>query len=115
MPIAAIDSPTLYATALKISYLAVIVPTALVVVSAILSAKEMRGTLGQGLKKIAAGSIVHTILLMTYLLLERGSQGILNDEQIRLFFMSGVLFASTLLVLGYLQIYKITKRLRLFT
>jgi len=97
------------------SYLIVIVPTALVVTTALLSAKETGGTLGQGLKKIAAGSIIDTILIMTYVLLERGNRGLLDEGVIQAFFLISGLAGSILLILGYLQIYRITKQLRLFT
>lgn len=106
---------SLYPILFKTSYLAVVIPTILVIVSAVLSARSMGGTLGGGLKKIAAGTIVHTTLIMTYILLERGDRGFLDDNQVRMFFMVGGLFASVLLILGYLQVYKIAKKLRLFT
>lgn len=104
-----------YSAALVISFLAVLIPTSLVIVSAILSAKAMGGALGQGLKKIAAGTIVDTIVITTYIVLENGNRGILNDDQIRYFFLGSGLLASLFLIWGYVQIYKITKKLKLFT
>lgn len=104
-----------YSNLFKISYLAIVIPTVLVIISAFLSAKAMGGTLGKGLKKIAIGTIVDTILIMTYLLLEKGFRGILDDNQIKIFFLLSGLFASTFLILGYVQVYKITKKLKLFT
>ena len=104
-----------YSLALKISYLVVILPTILVVITALLSANEMGGTLGQGLKKLAIGSITHTILIATYILLEQGYRGILNESIIKFFFLFSGLFGAIFLGWGYLQIYKITKKLKLFT
>jgi len=104
-----------YSVLFKISYLVLIVPTILVIISAILSAKSMGGTLGQGIKKIAIGTIVDTILVTTYLLLEKGYQGILGSYEIRIFFVASGLFASVLLIGGYIQIYSIAKKLKLFT
>lgn len=106
-----LDYPTLF----KISYLLFIIPTLLVILSAFISAKEMQGALGQGLKKVAAGTIVDTLIVATFLALEKGSRGILNDLQIRIFFIVAGTFGAVLLISGYLQIYKITKKLRLFT
>jgi hypothetical protein len=104
-----------YSIAFIGSYLSVIIPTLLVIISAVLSAKSMGGTLGQGLKKIAAGSIVHTILIMTYILLERGNQGVLNELEVRIFFITSAFIACILLISGYIQVYRISKKLRLFT
>jgi hypothetical protein len=104
-----------YTAALIISFLAVLIPTTMVIVSAIASAKAMGGTLGNGLKKIAAGTIVDTTVITTYIVLQNGNRGILDDNQIRLFFVVSGLLASLLLISGYVQIYKITKKLKLFT
>jgi len=108
-------SPFLYSLIFKLGFLAVFISSVLVIVNAVLSAKEMGGTLGQGLKKIAAGTIVDTILIFTYFLLERGSKGVLNDEQVKLFFLVIGIFGSVLLILGYIQVYRVTKKLKLFT
>ena len=99
----------------KASYLTFIIPTILVIISAMLSAKEMGGTLGQGLKKIVFGSIIHTILIMTYFLLENGSRGLLGENAIKIFFMVSGLVGSIFLTTGYIQIYHIAKKLKLFT
>ena len=107
--------PQTYSTAFKVSYLLFIIPTVLVSLSALLSVKEMGGTLGEGLKKIAAGSIIHTTLIMTFLTLERGHKGMLSDYFVRLFFLFSGILGSALLISGYFQIYKITKKLKLFT
>lgn len=108
-------TPENYSLALKIGFIAVFSSSMLVVVNAILSAKAMGGTLGQGLKKVAAGTILHTILIVTYFLLEDGNRGFLTDQQISIFFIVVGVTGSILLILGYLQIYKIAKRLKLFT
>lgn len=104
-----------YSILFKASYLTTIIPTVLVIISAFLSAKEMGGTLGQGIKKIAAGTIVDTILVAAYFMWENGDRGILNDQQIGMFFFLSGLFASLLLISGYIQVYKISKKLKLFT
>lgn len=104
-----------YSVFFKASYLTTLIPTILVILSAMLSAREMGGTLGRGIKKIAAGTIVDTIVVSTYVLLERGDRGILNDDQVRTFFFLSGLFASVLLVSGYIQVYRIAKKLKLFT
>ncbi len=108
-------SSVFYPIVFKTSYLLVIVPTVLVVVTAWLSAREMGGTLGQGLKKLAVGSITHTILFTTYLLLEKGAQGVISEDVVYGLFIFGAIFGAIFLILGYIQIYKITKKLKLFT
>ncbi len=105
----------LYSAAFKISYLLAIVPTLLVIVTALISSKALGGALGQGLKKIAFGSIVQTILFALYLILERGNRGLLTENEVRVLFMVGAGFGSLLLIWGYIQIYKIAKKFRLFT
>jgi hypothetical protein len=107
--------PQIYSQAFKVSYLVFGIPTALVFVSAILSAKEMGGGLGRGMKKISAGSVVHTSLIMTYLALERGNIGLLQEPWVSMLFLFGGIFGAILLVSGYVQLYKISKKLRLFT
>jgi len=108
-------NPILSILLVKVEFLLVIISSALVIIHAFLSAKALGGTLGKSLKKIAAGTTVHIILFVTYLLLEKGRRGLLTDEQIWLFFMITGLFGSSLLLLGFFQLYKIAKRLRLFT
>lgn len=104
-----------YSLLFKISYVLLIVPTILVIVSALISAKEIGGTLGQGIKKIAAGSVIDASLLMSFLLLERGNMGLLNQAEIRIFFLLGAILGSSFLIAGYIQIYRVNKRLKLFT
>ena len=108
-------TPELYSTAFKASYLAFAIPTVMVVISAVLSAKQIGGTLGQGLKKIAAGSIVHTSLITAYLLLEAYSQEPLDESLIKGSFVVNGVVGSLLLILGFLQLYRVSKKLKLFT
>jgi hypothetical protein len=104
-----------YPTAFKVSYLVFIIPTLLVVVTSILSAKAMGGTLGKGLRKIAAGSIIHTSIISAYLLIEAYSQEPLNENLIRFSFVVNGIAGSILLILGFVQLYRIAKQLKLFT
>lgn len=104
-----------YSLVFKVSYLIAIIPTLMVIATAMLSAKAMGGTLGKGLKKIAIGSIIHTILIMTYILLERGNRGLLSENTVRWFFVFLGMSGAILLTAGYIQIYKIASKLRLFT
>lgn len=108
-------SADIYSFFLKLAFLCMFGSSLLVIINAVRSAKELGGTLGQGIKKIAAGTISHTILIITYLLLEKGDKGLLNDDQIRLFFLFIGLFGSVLLVFGYFQIYRIARKMKLFT
>ena len=73
----------------------------------------MGGTLGKGLKKIALGTIVDSILIATYIFWERGAQGIIDEKIMKYFFLGSGIFASAFLIIGYYQIYKISKRLKL--
>ena len=108
-------SPEMYSFLLKGGFFLVLISSVLVIVNAVISAKQMGGTLGQGLKKIAAGTIVDTILITTYILLEKGNRGMLSDEQIKWFFIVIGFFGSVLLIAGYVQVYTISRRLKLFT
>ncbi|MEN9327640.1 MAG: hypothetical protein RI947_448 [Candidatus Parcubacteria bacterium] len=107
-------SPFLFSFLLKLSFIAIFISSVVVIVNAILSAKALGGELGRGLKKIAAGTIAHIILIFTFFTLEKGSEGILTEEQVRLFFMITGIFGSILLMLGYFQMYRISKKLKLF-
>lgn len=99
----------------KLSYLVFAIPTIMVFVSALLSARHFGGSIGKGLKLIASGSVVHTSLIMTYLALERGYEGLLAEPWTQWLFLFGGIFGAILLIAGYLQIYQIAKKLRLFT
>ncbi len=109
------DYTTIYNLAYKFGFFVVIGISLLVIRSALISAKAMGGTLGQGIKKIAAGTIAQTILIVTYFILERGSRGVLTDDQISAFFIILGTTGSMFLALGYVQIYRIAKKLKLFT
>jgi hypothetical protein len=97
----------------KASYFLMAIPTALVIVIAILSSKEMGGSLGNGLKKVALGTIIDSILISVFIFWERGAQGIVNENVMKYFFLGSGVFASIFLIMGFYEIYKITKRLKL--
>ena len=105
----------IYSNVFKYAFLLTTISSLLVIINAILSSKALGGTLGQGMRKIAVGTIFHTIIIATYFLLEQGNRGLLNDDQVKLFFITFGLLGSTFLILGYSQIYKIAKKLKLFT
>ena len=86
----------------------------LVVVNALLSAASLGGELGKGIKKIAAGSIFHVIFFITFLSVEHGNTGLFTEEEIRVYFILANLLGSLLLLAGYYQIYRVSKKLKLF-
>jgi len=104
----------LISTPLKFSVLLVLIPSLLVIVNAILSAKELGGELGKGLKKVAAGTICYVTLYGTIIIKELLPFETMTDSQARFFFVFVNLFASVLLITGFYQMYKISKKLRLF-
>ena len=104
-----------YSLLFKTSYLTLLVPSIIVIVSAAISSRELGGTMGQALKKIATGTVLDTILVITYVFLERGLRGMFDDAQVRLFFIMSGMFASVFLISGYLQMYRISRKLKLFT
>ena len=103
-----------YPIALRIALFFVFSVSSVLVVIAILSAKSLGGRLGMGLKKIAGGAILHAALFVLTVLLDQGWTTTLNPEHLRMFFIGTSLFASLLLILGFYQIYKISKELKLF-
>lgn len=107
--------PSSFSVAYKASYLLVLIPTLLIIFSAVMSAKQMGGSLGDGIKKIAAGTIIHTIMIVSFVFQELGFKGMLQSREIQLFFLICGLLGAVLLILGYVQIYKIAKKLKLFT
>ncbi|HUW22281.1 MAG TPA: hypothetical protein VMW41_06485 [Candidatus Bathyarchaeia archaeon] len=107
--------PILYPEAFKVSYLIFIIPTVIVTVTAVLSAKEMGGSLGRGLKKIAAGTIINTSLVTALLVLEQFYPNFYDESLIKYAFAANGLIGSIFLILGFVQVYKITKRFKLFT
>lgn len=99
----------------KTSYLFVLIPTLLIIVSAIISAKQIGGSLGGGIKKIAAGTVIHTVMIVAFVFQELGFKGLLKSEQIQFFFLVCGLLGAVLLIIGYIQIYRVAKKLKLFT
>lgn len=104
-----------YSVLYKLSYLLVLLPTLLIIISAVISAKQMGGSLGDGLKKIAAGTIIHTVMIVVFVFQELGFKGMLESVQIQLFFFVCGLLGAVFLILGYIQIYRIAHKLKLFT
>ncbi|MDQ5951302.1 MAG: hypothetical protein QG639_579 [Patescibacteria group bacterium] len=99
----------------KTSYLFVLVPTLLIIISAIISAKQIGGSLGDGIKKIAAGTVIHTVMILAFVFQELGFKGVLQSSQIQLFFLTSGLLGALLLIWGYAQVYRVAKKLKLFT
>ena len=106
--------PELDPVGLKFFLAAIFLCNFLVVINAIRSAKTLGGELGMGLKKIAAGTIAHVMLFISFITVEQGNRGLLTEEQMRTYFIVANFFGSILLILGYLQIYRISKKLKLF-
>lgn len=104
-----------FSVAYKLAYLIVLLPTLLIIISAVISAKQMGGSLGDGLKKIAAGTVIHTVMIVAFIFQELGFRGMLESTHIQIFFFVAGLLGATLLITGYVQIYRIAKRLKLFT
>jgi hypothetical protein len=75
----------------------------------------MGGSLGEGIKKIAAGTIIHTVMILAFVFQELGFRGLLQSFQIQFFFLTCGLLGALLLITGYFQIYRIAKKLKLFT
>ncbi len=103
-----------YPIPLRIALFGVFAISMLLIVAAILSAKSMGGRLGMGLKKIAAGAIIHAALFVLTILMDQGWVIVLSPSHLRLFFIGSVVLGSILLILGFFQIYKISKELKLF-
>lgn len=101
-------------TPLKASFLLVLIPSLIVIVNAVLSAKNLGGELGVGLKKVAAGTICYVILYLTTMAKEVFAYETMTVDQLRIFFLFVNVFGSALLILGFFQIYKVSKRLKLF-
>lgn len=106
--------PVLWPAGLKSLLIIIFISGLTVIVNAILSAKTLGGELGMGLKKIAAGTIIYVILFLTIIAIERSSDIFLSEEQARIYFMAINLFGSILLITGYVQIYRISRKLKLF-
>lgn len=104
----------LWTMLLKIAVVVIFGSSILVVINAILSAKTLGGPLGKGLKKIAAGTITYVILFLTILIIQNQGEQILIQDSSRLYFMAVNIFGSLLLISGYIQIYRTSKKLNLF-
>lgn len=104
----------LISTPLKLAFLLVFIPSLLVIINAFLSAKNLGGELGVGLKKVAAGTITYMILYTTILAKEAFQYETMSEGELRLFFIVVNIVASALLIIGFYQIYRVSKRLRLF-
>jgi hypothetical protein len=105
---------TFVSTPLKFSFWLILLPSLFVLVSAVLSAKSLGGELGTGLKKVAAGTITYVILYLTIISKEYFQFETMSPESLRLFFVFINIFGSTLLIWGFYQIYRVSKKLKLF-
>ena len=103
-----------YPTILMSSVFLVLTTSIVLIVIATLSAKAMGGRLGMGLKKIAAGSIMHAILYFLLILFQNGWGTTLNAEQLRYFFLIVSASGSIMLIAGFYQLYKLSRELKLF-
>lgn len=103
-----------YPTMLMTTVYILLSSSVVLIVIAILSAKSMGGRLGMGLKKIAAGSIMHALLFSLLVMLQNGWETTLSPVELRLFFLIATIVASVILISGFNQIYKISKELKLF-
>lgn len=105
---------TLISTPLKLSFWLILIPSFFVLLSAIISAKSLGGELGTGLKKIAAGTVSYVILYLTIIAKEYFQYETMSESNLRLFFLFVNIFGSGMLISGFYQIYRVSKRLRLF-
>jgi len=105
---------TLGSTPLKFSFWLILIPSFFVLISAIMSAKSLGGELGVGLKKIAAGTVSYVILYLTIIAKEYFQYETMSPEDLRLFFLLVNIFGSGMLIWGFYQIYRVSKRLKLF-
>ncbi len=104
----------LISTPLKLSFILILIPSLFVLVSAVLSAKALGGELGNGLKRIAAGTVCYVILYLTILAKEFFPYETMTPDQLRLFFIVINVMGSSLLIWGFYTMYRVSKRLRLF-
>lgn len=106
--------PTVWPGGLKIFLAVIFISGLTVIINAILSAKTLGGELGKGLKKIAAGTIIYVVLFLTILFMEKNTDIFMTEEQARIYFMGINLFGSVLLISGYIQIYRVNRKFKLF-
>lgn len=104
----------LFSTPLKLSYISVLTPSVIVMITAALSARNLGGELGNGLKKIAAGTIIYVIVYITIIVKEIMPFETMTAMQMRFFFIFSNLLGSVLLIFGFRQMYKVSSRLKLF-
>lgn len=83
-------------------------------ITAALSARNLGGELGNGLKKIAAGTIIYVIVYITIIVKEIMPFETMTAMQMRFFFIFSNLLGSVLLIFGFRQMYKVSSRLKLF-
>ncbi len=107
-------NPDLWAMLLRIAVVVIFGSSVLVIVNAIISAKTLGGPLGKGLKMIAAGTITYVILFLTIIIIQDKGEQLLTEDRSRLYFMVVNIFGSLLLISGYIQISRISKKLNLF-
>ncbi|MBI2029714.1 hypothetical protein HYT02_04815 [Candidatus Gottesmanbacteria bacterium] len=105
---------TLWGLTITTGVTIVITSSIIVIFNAILSAKNLGGELGKGLKKIAAGTIFYVLLILTLLAIEFNFPLGMSQTQVRIYFIFVNICGSMLLALGFLQIYTVSKKLRLF-
>ncbi len=104
----------LFSTPLKFSFWLILIPSLFVLFSAVVSAKSLGGELGAGLKKVAVGTITYVILYLTIVVKEYFQYETMSEANLRLFFLFVNIFGSVFLIWGFYQIYRVSKRLRLF-
>lgn len=108
-------SEVFYNLLFSVSYYLVLIPTILVTFASFRSPRSLGKKLDKGLKKIALGTTVYTAVFLVYVLIRGGSEGLLPENYVTLFFVVSGIFGSILLILGYTQIFKVSKKLKLFT
>lgn len=104
----------LFSTPLKISYISVLAPSVIVMIAAALSARNLGGELGNGLKKVAAGTVIYVIMYITIIIKEVLPYETMTEMQMRAFFVFSNFIGSAFLIVGFRQMYKVSSRLKLF-
>ena len=107
-------APTLWSAGFKIFLGLVLVSGIATIVNAFLSAKTLGGELGAGLKKVAAGTISYIILFAVLVIYENRNTDWSTAGQMKFSFLFINTVGSLLLNAGYWQIYRISKKLKLF-
>jgi hypothetical protein len=104
----------LVSTPLKLSYVSVLIPGIIVMIAAVSSAKQLGGDLGNGLKKVAAGTIIYVIIYITVIIKEVLPYETMTEQQLRMFFVVSNLVGSVFLISGFHKMYKVSHKLKLF-